>query len=282
MFSIPCADLTVPDRFTTINLINVPLWNDLVAPNLRPYTGPEEPVEGSSEKHTNTNDGENEVGIPVGILDAVGRNEGHDGQEYIGSEVEEADGKEGVPRRRPILALPVLEVDETSGDETVDPRAGVGVEIDDEIVGRAGGRGHKDDDGHDPVEEKGGRRGIKGLDGGPETTIREKTLLGELLVEPCVCKTDCEHIAQIAEGDEDGESACTSTVTEDIAEEESGNDDFRVGEVFFGDCGKVGNVGKDVEDRHTTNGDRCGDLEGPARVLEFSEDIVGVFPPKVY
>ena len=279
--SIPRADLTVPHCFATINLINVPLWNDFISPNLRPYTSPESPIDGASEEHTNTNDGKDEVRVPVGILHAIGRDEGHDGQESVGSEVEETDGKKSVPGRRPVLALLVLEVDKTSSDEAVDPRAGIGVEIDDEVVGRASGRRHEDDDGHDPVEEESGGGCIKGFDGGPETTEREKTLLAELLVKTGVCKTDRKHVTQITEGDECGESACGSTLTEDVTEEETGNNDLGVGESFFGDCGKVSDIGKDIQDGYTTDGDGCGNLEGPARVLEFTENIVGIFPSKV-
>lgn len=54
----------------------------------------------------------------------------------------------------------VLEIDETSGDEPVDPRAGIGIEIDGEVVGGASRRRHKDSDGHNPVEEEGSSKGI--------------------------------------------------------------------------------------------------------------------------
>lgn len=282
MCPIPRADFTVSHRFNTINLINVPLRNNLVSTNLRPNASPQKPVEGTGEKHTDTNDGENKIRIPLGILHAVGGDEGHNGQEEVGSEVEKNDGKEGVPGGRPVLALLVLEIDETSSDEPVDPCAGVGVEIDDEVVGAASRGRHKDDDSHHPVEEEGSSGGVEGFGGGPESAEREKSLLTELLVKTAVCKTNRKHVSQITEGDKDGESACTGTITENIAEEETGNDDLRVGEVFFGDYGEVSDVGKNVQDRHTTNCNRCGDPEGPARILEFSEDVVGIFPPKGY
>ena len=209
---------------------------------------------------------------------AIGRDEGHDGQEDVGSEVEKTDGKDGVPGGRPILALPVLEIDETGCDEPVDPRAGVGVEIDDEVVGGTGGRRYQDDDGHDPVEEESSSGGIEGFDGSPELAEGEETLLTELLVKTGVCKTDRKHVSHITEGDKDWEGTCTSTITEDIAEEESGNNDLGVGQILFGDCGKVSDVGENIQDRHTTDGDGCGNLEGPARILEFPEDVVGIFP----
>jgi hypothetical protein len=50
-----------------------------------------------------------------------------------------------------------------------------------------------------------------------------------------VYKTDCKHISQITEGDEDENSACTSTITEEIAEEEAGNKDLGIGEISLGD-----------------------------------------------
>ena len=59
------------------------------------------------------------------------------------------DGNEGVQGGRLVLALLVLEIDETSGDE-----------IDGEVVGGTNRRRHKEDDGHDPVEEEGSSRGI--------------------------------------------------------------------------------------------------------------------------
>jgi len=223
----------------------VPLWNDLVSANLQPYTSPEEPVEGTSEKHTDTNDGENEVRIPIRILHTIRRDEGHNGQE-------------GMTGGRPVLSLLVPEIDETSSDEPVDPCAGVG------------------------VEEEGSSGGIKRFDGGPETAEGEKTLLTELLVEMGVYKTDRKHISHVTEGDKYWESTCASTVTKDIAEEETGNNDLGVGEILFGDCGEVSDVGKNVQDRRTTNGDGRGNFEGSVRILKFSEDVVGAFPSKVY
>ena len=50
--------------------------------------------------------------------------------------------------------LLVPQVDETGGDEAVDPGTGVGVEIDDEVVRRARRRREKDDDCDEPVEKE--------------------------------------------------------------------------------------------------------------------------------
>lgn len=46
------------------------------------------------------------------------------------------------------------------------------------------------------------------------------------------------------EGEKDWENTCTSTVTENVAKEETDNNDLGVGEILFGDCGKVSEVGK--------------------------------------
>ena len=185
----------------------------------------------------------------IWILYAVGRDIGHNGQEGVGSELEMTDGKAGVPGGRPVLPLLVLEIDETSSDEAVDPCSRVGLGIDDKAVGQAGRRRYKDIDHHDPVEEEGSGGGIKGFHGGSETAEKGKALL----VKTAVYKTDCKCIPKKTEGDEDGESACTSTITEDIAEEETGNNDLRVGEIF-GDCGEVSDIGKNIPDHHTTCG----------------------------
>ena len=53
----------------------------------------EGPLEDSSERYADANDGENEVRIPVMILHAVGWDEGRNGQADLGNEVERSDGK---------------------------------------------------------------------------------------------------------------------------------------------------------------------------------------------
>ena len=84
-------------------------------------------------------------------MHADGWDEGYNGQEDVGSEVEKTDGKDCVPGGRPILALPILEIDETGSYGPIDPCSRVGVELDGKVVGRAGGRPHKDNDGHGPT-----------------------------------------------------------------------------------------------------------------------------------
>jgi hypothetical protein len=149
MFSITRADFVVQHRFIIIDFINVPPRNDFVSTNSRPYTGPQRPEEGSSEKYTDTNDGENEVRIPFRNYTPLSGMKGQNGQEGIGNEVEQIDGKEGVPRGRPIFAFFVLEMNETSSNGAIDPRPRVGIGIDDKVVGHACGRCYKDNDGHD-------------------------------------------------------------------------------------------------------------------------------------
>jgi hypothetical protein len=107
--------------------------------------------------------------------------------------------------RGPVLIVLVLEVDETSNDEAVDLYSRVGVEIDGKVLGRASGRLHKNDDGRDSVEEEGSNEDVKGFDGSPETTEREKSLLTKLLVKTGMYKIDRKHVSQTTEGDEDGE-----------------------------------------------------------------------------
>jgi hypothetical protein len=51
-----------------------------------------------------------------------------------------------VPGRFPALALVVVQIDESSGDKTVDPGTGVGIQVDNEVVRRTGWRCDEDDD----------------------------------------------------------------------------------------------------------------------------------------
>lgn len=47
-----------------------------------------------------------------------------------------------------------MQIDQPAGDERVDPGAWVGVKVDDELVGFAGGGCDEDDDCYEPVEEE--------------------------------------------------------------------------------------------------------------------------------
>ena len=107
------------------------------------------------------------------------------------------------------------------------------------------------------VEEEDSSRGVEGFGGGPETAEREKILLTESLVKTKVCK-----------GEEGGESACTSTVTEGIAEEGADDNEPRVGDIYFGDYGEVSDsVGKNIQDRHAADDDGTATSGDPARTV---------------
>lgn len=59
-----------------------------------------------------------------------------------------------MPPRRPVLRLAIMQPDQPRRNEAVDPRAGVRVQVDDEVVRGAGRGREQDDNGHEPVEEE--------------------------------------------------------------------------------------------------------------------------------
>lgn len=120
------SNLTVSDNLGTI-LIKTPISNNLVASNTRKNLCPETPVNTSKDQDTNTNNREDVVRVPIRVDISIRWNEGNNGEEDVGENVDDRDGEVGVPRGRPVLRLFVMEVDETSGDEAVDPRAGISV-----------------------------------------------------------------------------------------------------------------------------------------------------------
>ena len=186
-----------------------------------------------------------------------------------------------MPWRLPALRLRVVEVDETCCDETVDPGARVGVKICDKVVCGSSGRSNQNDNGDEPVQEQSSRRSIERLVRCPESAPRQQSFLCKLLVQASVRKADCENVAQIAECDESWKTACSSAVTEDIAEEETGDNDFALCEVGLGNRSKISYVRKHVQNRGSTNSKRRGPTKSLLGVPDFSKDVVGVLPALV-
>lgn len=130
------SNLAVSDNLRPI-LIKAAISNNLVTSNSRKNLCPETPVHTSQDQNTDTNNRENVVRIPIRVDISIRWNERDKGEEDVGENVDDRDGEVGVPRGRPVLRLFVMEVDETSGDETVDPRAGICVPELLEIISRA-------------------------------------------------------------------------------------------------------------------------------------------------
>lgn len=128
--------------------------HNFIPTNPRHNLRPENPVNDTEQQNTDADDREDVVRVPVSIPIAIRRNERRDCEEDIGGQVEHCNGQEGVPGRSPVLALLVVQVDETGGDKAVDPGTGVGVQVDDEVVSWACWGCDKDDDGDEPVEEE--------------------------------------------------------------------------------------------------------------------------------
>lgn len=59
-----------------------------------------------------------------------------------------------MPWRFPAFALPVVQVNEASGDKGIDPGSRIGVQIHDEVISRTRGRGDEHNDCDKPVQEK--------------------------------------------------------------------------------------------------------------------------------
>lgn len=249
--------------------------------NPGPELGPDEPVGGAKKENGNTDNGENVVGVALGVPVSNGRDEGNDSQEDVEEEEDNEDRFPAAPRGLPGVSPEEVEEDETAGNEAVDPDAGVGVEVDQEVVGRSGRRSKQDDNGNQPVQKEGSGRSIARLVGTPEPAKRKQTLLAQLLVETSMGESDSQNVAQVAESDENGKGLDTGVVTENVLEKDTGDKNFGGSDIGLGDSGEVGDVGQDVEDSDTGHGDRSGESQGTARILEFAHNVVGVFPTLV-
>lgn len=84
-------------------------------------------------------------------------------------------------------------------------------------------------------------RSIERLVGRPESTERQETFLGKLLVETSVGEAHRKHIAQIADGDEGRESPSASAVAKHVTEEDTGDNDFGISQLSLWNSSKIGN-----------------------------------------
>lgn len=249
--------------------------------NPGPELGPHEPVEGTKEQNGNTDDGEDIVGVALGVPVSNRGDEGNDGQEDVEEEEDDENGLPAAPCGPPGISAEEMEPDETTRNKAVDPDTGISVEVDQEVISRPRRRSKQDDNSNQPMQEKGGSRSVARLVGTPEPAKRKQTFLAQLLIETSVGESDSQDVAQVAEGDENGKGLDTGAVTKNVLEKDTGDKNLGGSDLALGDSGEVGNVGQDVENGDAGNGDRSGEGKGTARILEFAHDVVGVLPALV-
>lgn len=90
-----------------------------------------------------------------------------------------------------------------------------------------------------------------------------------------------QNITQVAQGDESRQTSRSSTLSKDVAEEETSHDNFGLGKIRLGNGCKVCDVGQDVKNRDTADGNGGGDGERLPGMLQLADNIVGVLPALV-
>ena len=224
----------LPDNRLPLEPVPANAWDEL---------SPEHPVDAACHE-----DGDTDYAVQVvrqalvDVLAVCGRDEWRDGEVHVREEEEDGDRESGLERREPLVLRAVdVQVDQGAGNEHVDDRERVGDDVEDEVVGVAGGRGEHDDHRDQPVLEETGQRRVAGLVGRPEAGKGEDAFATEFLDETALGEDDTHGVAEGGEGDEDRESSF-STGPKDVAEERrcentAGRKDF-----FLGNSGEVGDL----------------------------------------
>lgn len=230
----------------------------------------------------------------VDVLAILGRRVGGEDEEQVAEEEEGHDGERGADGGVPAPFGAVdVEVDEADGDEGVDDGEGVGDEagffvstckisirnsdnlLDDEIVSITSGRGDDGNDCDEPVLHQTRQRGIEGAVAGPEARKGEDALTTELLDEATLGEDDTKDVSEGRESDEDTEGTF-GRLAKHVAEEGGSNKALAGQNLFLGDPNEVRDVGEDVQDSDTQDGERGRDLEGADGVLHLAQGVVGV------
>jgi hypothetical protein len=120
------ADLAVTDCLIPVR-VNNSLSNDLVSTKPGPYFGPRDPIGSAKKQDANTDNWEHVVGIALCVPVRGWWDEGHNGQKDVGEKENNCNGKISVERRCPVLRLAVVQIDETSSNEAVDPSSWIGI-----------------------------------------------------------------------------------------------------------------------------------------------------------
>lgn len=147
-------DPPIPNNLGPI-YVNDSLRHNLVSTNRGPELGPQRPVYSTQHQDQDAHNREDVVRISVSPdISIRRRDERHDSQESVAKQEDDRDGQESPPTRVPLLFLLVLQVDESARHEAVDPCTGVGIKVDDEIVGRSRRRCEQNNNRHEPVEKE--------------------------------------------------------------------------------------------------------------------------------
>nr|GFD50202.1 hypothetical protein [Tanacetum cinerariifolium] len=96
------------------------------------------------------------------------------------------------------------------------------------------------------------------LDRSPELAERQEAFFRKFLVEAGVSEADCKHVAQITKSDKSRQTASSGAVAKDVAEEYTRDNSFTTRKILLGDSCEICDVGKDIEDRGTADGEGRG------------------------
>lgn len=114
----------------------------------------------------------------------------------------------------------------------------------------------------------------------PEAAKWEDAFLGQFLIDSALGKGHGQDVAQGAEGHEDGDDSLGS-VSKDLAYEERGHGDTRVGNLLGRRDREVGHVRQEVEDTAYAQPERTCDLEGTHGIADLVQDVCSIVPAGV-
>lgn len=265
-------------RLPAINLIDMSLANKPITTNLGKNDSPDEPVEGTRDQDSDTDNAVDVVrhALVLVLAGIVGSDEWCDHQVHVAEKEEDGDGEGRLDRRVPVVLCAVkVEMDETTSDKGVDDRERVRDEVENEVVGISRRRSQDDNNADDPVLKETSERSVERSVAGPETREGQNTLATELLDKTTLREDDTEDVSESRQSDKDRHGALSSRA-HDVAEERSSDETLRGNDLSFGDGSEVSDVDEDVDDRDGDDGSRSSDLEGSHGVASLAEGVVGV------
>ena len=140
--------------------------------------------------------------------------------------------------------------------------------VEDEVVGISWRRSKHDDQGHDPVLEQPGERGVEGFVGSEEARERQNPFTSEFLHDPALGEDHGQNVSKSGECDEDGKRAFR-LLAKDVAEEGGRKDTARGDYLVFGHGREIGDVCEHVQDADEDESGRGGNPEGTDGVAGF-------------
>lgn len=120
-------------RLPAINLINMGLANKPITTNLGKNDSPDEPVEGTRDQDSDTDNAVDVVrhALVLVLAGIIGSDKWCDHQVHVAEKEEDGDGKGRLDRRVPVVLCAVeVEMDETTSDKGVDDRKRIRDEAD--------------------------------------------------------------------------------------------------------------------------------------------------------